>query len=65
MDEEDGRPGPRARQSGRVDVLADAFTSSLCIPTLHLQITHSRDVPLHFLRPGSFQVRISFKEKLL
>ena len=32
MDEEDGRPGPRARQLGRVDVLTDASTSSLCSP---------------------------------
>ena len=30
MDEEDGRLGPRARQPGRVDVLTDALTKSLC-----------------------------------
>ncbi len=30
MDEEDGRPGPGARQSGPADVLADASTVSLC-----------------------------------
>ena len=30
MDEEDGRPGPGARQSGPADVLPDAFMKSLC-----------------------------------
>jgi len=30
MDEEDGRLGPRARQTGRVDVLPDALMMSLC-----------------------------------
>jgi len=38
MDEEDGRLGPRALKSGRVDVLTDALTSSLC------------DQPEHFSR---------------
>ena len=30
MDEEDGRLGPRARQTGRIDVLRDALMMSLC-----------------------------------
>ena len=29
MDEEDGRPGPRARKFGSADVLTDAFAGSL------------------------------------
>jgi hypothetical protein len=32
MDEEDGRPGPGARQSGPNDVLMDAVAMSLCKP---------------------------------
>jgi hypothetical protein len=32
MDEEDGRPGPAARQSGHVDAPWDALTMSLCRP---------------------------------
>jgi len=32
MDEEDGRPGPGARQSGPNDVLPDASMKSLCHP---------------------------------
>ena len=35
MDEEDGRLGPRALKSGRVDVLTDALTNSLCHPTTY------------------------------
>jgi hypothetical protein len=30
MDEEDGRPGPRARKFGPGDVLTDVFAGSLC-----------------------------------
>ena len=36
MDEEDGRPGPGARQSGPDDVLTDALVSSLCRPSAFL-----------------------------
>ena len=32
MEEEDGRPGPGARQSGSADVLPDALVESLCQP---------------------------------
>jgi hypothetical protein len=32
MDEEDGRPGPRARQFGPVDVRMDVRVRSLCRP---------------------------------
>jgi hypothetical protein len=32
MEEEDGRPGPGARQSGPADVLLDALMGSLCHP---------------------------------
>ncbi len=34
MDEEDGRPGPRARQFGPFDVPADVLVRSLCRPLL-------------------------------
>ena len=43
MDEEDGRLGPRAQKSGRVDVLPDASMKSLC---------HSPK-PLHRVHPIS------------
>jgi len=33
MEEEDGRPGPGARQSGPADVLMDALVGSLRHPT--------------------------------
>ena len=36
MDEEDGRPGPGARQFGPDDVLTDALVSSLCRPSSFL-----------------------------
>ena len=37
MDEENGRPGPSARPSGPVDVLADALTKSLRHPLSYVQ----------------------------
>ena len=40
MDEEDGRLGPRARQTGRVDVLRDALMMSLCHSSKHLHSAH-------------------------
>src|SRR6266568_8959112 len=41
MDEEDGRPGPGAWQSGPADVLADASVKSLH----HLHSRHSKSSP--------------------
>ena len=47
MDEEDGRLGPRARQTGRVDVLRDALMMSLC----HLPKNFNRVSKVSKLRP--------------
>ena len=42
MDEEDGRPGPRARQFGRIDVLTDASDDVPVLPSFTFQV-FSRD----------------------
>ena len=58
MDEEDGRLGPRARQSGRVDVLTDAFTTSLCHSNSHISTTRVPQVSL--LRAGCYLRTLKF-----
>ena len=48
MDEEDGRPGPRARKFGPSDVLTDAHVGSLC-----------RILPTHSTRFWQFRAKSS------
>jgi hypothetical protein len=46
MDEEDGRLGPRVKQTGRFDVLTDASAKSLPNPAFDLsnQVQHGANV---------------------
>ena len=52
MDEEDGRPGARARQPGRSDVPTDASTVSLCRTFTHFKASGVPELdagsPIHF-----------------
>jgi len=47
MDEEDGRPGPGARQPGPIDVLMDASTGSCAARILSREI---KELPFHPVR---------------
>jgi hypothetical protein len=66
MDEEDGRLGPTARQPGRVDVLMDALTTSLC-HSVHTHSKSSRSFALFagLLRHFRSTYRVSFQGELL
>jgi hypothetical protein len=58
MDEEDGRPGARARKFGPTDVLTDAVAKSLCRP---IQLAQFQNTPYFALqsRPLRTQSRTS------
>jgi hypothetical protein len=64
MDEEDGRLGPGARQSGTADVQMDALAESLCHLYQTTSLAPRTSGHLRFMRTSSrTQVRIN-QEKL-